>query len=70
MHQLLEMVLASWICDNATSGGGLILLSFQANILSYYFSMFLLNKTFVEKLTKHMRTFFGNVRRIIGNIIW
>jgi hypothetical protein len=51
--------LAFWIFDNATFGGRLISLqSCLLGIPSYYMSMFPLNNTFVEKLTKHMRAFF------------
>jgi hypothetical protein len=32
--------------------------------------MFLMNKTFVEKMDKHRRIFLGLVRRKKGNIIW
>lgn len=51
--------LASWICDNASSGGRLTLLqSSLSGIPMYFLSMFLWNKTFIEKITKHMRRFF------------
>jgi uncharacterized membrane-anchored protein len=63
--------LATLICDDASFGGILILLqSSLVGILSYYMSMLLLNKNFVEKLAKHMRSFFWQCKKIRGNIIW
>ena len=63
--------LDSWISDSASSRGRLTLLdSSLSGIPSYYMSMFLLSKTFVEKLDKHRRRFFwaGNSKK--RNIIW
>jgi hypothetical protein len=63
--------LDSWIGDSATSGGRLILLdSSLSGIPYFYMSMFLLNKTFVEKLDKHRRHFFGLEEKRRGSIIW
>jgi hypothetical protein len=51
--------LDSWIGDSATLGGRLILLdSSLSGIPYFYMSMFLLNKTFIERLDKHRRSFF------------
>jgi hypothetical protein len=52
--------LDSWIGDSATSGGRLVLLdSSLSGVLYFYMSMFLMNKTFVEKIDKHRRIFLG-----------
>jgi hypothetical protein len=46
--------LDSWVGDSATSGGRLVLLdSSLFGIPYFYMSMFLMNKTFVEKIDKH-----------------
>jgi hypothetical protein len=51
--------LVAWVCDSATSGERLTLLqSCLSGIPLYYMSMFLMNKTFVEKLVKRMRRIF------------
>jgi hypothetical protein len=51
--------LDAWICDSASSGASLTLLdSCLSRIPSYYMEMFILNKTFVDKLYKHWRIFF------------
>ena len=51
--------LDAWICGSASSGARLTLLqSCLSGLPSYYMSMFLLNKTFIEKIYKHMRRFF------------
>ena len=51
--------LDAWICCSASSGARLSLLqSCLSGLPSYYMSMFLLNKTFIEKIYKHMRRFF------------
>ena len=58
--------LDSWISDSAYSGGRLSLLdSSLSGIPSYFMSMFLLSKTFIEKLDKHRRRFFwaGNGKK-------
>jgi hypothetical protein len=54
--------LDSWIGDSATSGGRLILLDSSLSGIPYM-SMFLLNKTFVEKLDRHRRHFFWAGRK-------
>jgi hypothetical protein len=52
--------LDAWICDSASSGASLTFLdSCLSRISSYYMEMFILNKTFVDKLYKHWRIFFG-----------
>jgi hypothetical protein len=51
--------LDSWIGDSATRGGRLVLLDSSLSSIPYfYMSMFLLKKTFLEKLDKHRRSFF------------
>jgi hypothetical protein len=60
--------LNSWIGDSATSRGQLILLDSSISGIPYfYMSMFLLNKTFVEKLDKHRRSFFWAGKKKKGN---
>jgi hypothetical protein len=51
--------LDAWVCDAATSGGRLTLLdACLSGIPSYYMAMYLLSKTFIERLDKHRRRFF------------
>jgi hypothetical protein len=51
--------LDAWIAYAASSGARLTLLgSSLGGIPSYFMSMFLFNKTFIEKMDKHRRRFF------------
>jgi hypothetical protein len=52
--------LDAWVCDSASSFARLTLLdSCLSGIPSYYMAMFRLNKTFIGKMDKHRRRFFG-----------
>ena len=66
--------LDAWIGNSASSGGRLTLLdSSLSGIPSYYMSMFLLSKGFVEKLDKHRRKFFwsgSNSKRKYHMVKW
>ena len=49
----------SWIGNFASSGGRLTLLNSSFSSIAYYYmSMFLLSKTFIERLDKYRRKFF------------
>jgi hypothetical protein len=51
--------LDAWVCDSASSGARLTLLdSCLPRIPSYYMSLYMLNKTCIEKMDKHRRRFF------------
>ena len=51
--------LAAWISYVASSSARLTLVNSSLDgIPSYFISMFLLNKTFIEKMNKHRRSFF------------
>ena len=49
----------SWIGNSTSSGGRLTLLNSSLSSIAYYYmSMFLLSKTFIERLDKYRRKFF------------
>lgn len=55
----------------ASSGARVILLNSSLDgIPSYFMSMFLLNKTFIEKMNDHRRRFFWRKGRKNVLIIW
>jgi hypothetical protein len=56
--------LDAWIGGATSSGGRLTLVdACLSNLPSYVMSMFLLNKTFIEKLDKHRRRFFWHGKK-------
>ena len=57
--------LDAWKGGASSSGGRLTLVdSCLSNLPSYIMAMFILNKTFIERLDKHMRRFFWHGKKL------
>jgi hypothetical protein len=63
--------LDAWIGGSSSSGGRLTLVdSCLSNLPSYIMTMFLLNKTYIEKLDKHRLRFFWHGKKQKKDIVW